>query len=352
MGDTGNALLGRHRHHRRALPPGPHGRGPGGEHLDRERGAAPQLVRVDPPRTDTPSGVGSCRCRASTDSAPSTGCTSATADLAVPGRGRARASQAARGRRSAVPDLATVDEARRRRAARSDVRAASGHRTWCAASRRGRGAGRGRQRELLPRASSTIPRPAGWVWSPRPGPAPSVGSRTRDCSSSFDRTPGVIQRGPCMCGEHTREILLELGYDDAGDRRDGGRAGDARRPGVTEVTRRRSDTRHLRRRRRRRRRASTSSPPTCSCPGGWTRHRRTVMVCVPGGGISRRVLRPVACLPSLGNYSMARHLARQRHSRGDHRPAGVGDSDTPEDPYELTPGCGRLDAALRCRRRS
>ena len=23
---------------------------------------------------------------------------------------------------------------------------------------------------------------------------------------------GVIQRGPCMCGEHTREILLEVGY--------------------------------------------------------------------------------------------------------------------------------------------
>jgi crotonobetainyl-CoA:carnitine CoA-transferase CaiB-like acyl-CoA transferase len=30
-----------------------------------------------------------------------------------------------------------------------------------------------------------------------------------------ERTPGVIQRGPCMCGEHTREILREIGYDDA-----------------------------------------------------------------------------------------------------------------------------------------
>jgi crotonobetainyl-CoA:carnitine CoA-transferase CaiB-like acyl-CoA transferase len=31
----------------------------------------------------------------------------------------------------------------------------------------------------------------------------------------FSETPGVIQRGPCMCGEHTREILEELGYDNA-----------------------------------------------------------------------------------------------------------------------------------------
>jgi crotonobetainyl-CoA:carnitine CoA-transferase CaiB-like acyl-CoA transferase len=27
-------------------------------------------------------------------------------------------------------------------------------------------------------------------------------------------TPGVIGRGPCLCGEHSREILLELGYRD------------------------------------------------------------------------------------------------------------------------------------------
>ena len=29
---------------------------------------------------------------------------------------------------------------------------------------------------------------------------------------NLSATPGVIQRGPCMCGEHTREILIEHGY--------------------------------------------------------------------------------------------------------------------------------------------
>jgi crotonobetainyl-CoA:carnitine CoA-transferase CaiB-like acyl-CoA transferase len=28
-------------------------------------------------------------------------------------------------------------------------------------------------------------------------------------------TPGVVQRGPCMCGEHTRELMLEHGFNDA-----------------------------------------------------------------------------------------------------------------------------------------
>lgn len=31
---------------------------------------------------------------------------------------------------------------------------------------------------------------------------------------TFSATPPVIQRGPCLCGEHTREILAELGFDD------------------------------------------------------------------------------------------------------------------------------------------
>jgi crotonobetainyl-CoA:carnitine CoA-transferase CaiB-like acyl-CoA transferase len=31
----------------------------------------------------------------------------------------------------------------------------------------------------------------------------------------FSATPGLVQRGPCMCGEHTRELLRELGYADA-----------------------------------------------------------------------------------------------------------------------------------------
>jgi len=29
---------------------------------------------------------------------------------------------------------------------------------------------------------------------------------------NLSATPGTIQRGPCLCGEHTREILLEHGY--------------------------------------------------------------------------------------------------------------------------------------------
>jgi crotonobetainyl-CoA:carnitine CoA-transferase CaiB-like acyl-CoA transferase len=31
----------------------------------------------------------------------------------------------------------------------------------------------------------------------------------------FSATPGVVRRGPCLCGQHTREVLRELGYSDA-----------------------------------------------------------------------------------------------------------------------------------------
>ncbi len=31
----------------------------------------------------------------------------------------------------------------------------------------------------------------------------------------FSGTPGVVRRGPCLCGQHTREILREIGYSDA-----------------------------------------------------------------------------------------------------------------------------------------
>ena len=30
----------------------------------------------------------------------------------------------------------------------------------------------------------------------------------------FSATPGVVRRGPCRCGQHTREILRDLGYPD------------------------------------------------------------------------------------------------------------------------------------------
>jgi crotonobetainyl-CoA:carnitine CoA-transferase CaiB-like acyl-CoA transferase len=34
-------------------------------------------------------------------------------------------------------------------------------------------------------------------------------------SIDFSRTPASIVRGPCVTGQHTREILSELGYDEA-----------------------------------------------------------------------------------------------------------------------------------------
>jgi crotonobetainyl-CoA:carnitine CoA-transferase CaiB-like acyl-CoA transferase len=52
----------------------------------------------------------------------------------------------------------------------------------------------------------------GWVATTQ---AEGVG-RFEDCGRlvDFSATPGEIRRGPCLCGEHTREILRELGYDD------------------------------------------------------------------------------------------------------------------------------------------
>jgi crotonobetainyl-CoA:carnitine CoA-transferase CaiB-like acyl-CoA transferase len=56
-------------------------------------------------------------------------------------------------------------------------------------------------------------RQRGWVSSTTAG---GVG-RFEDPGLLVDlsATPGVIRRGPCLCGEHTREILGELGYTDA-----------------------------------------------------------------------------------------------------------------------------------------
>jgi len=38
--------------------------------------------------------------------------------------------------------------------------------------------------------------------------------RFEDCGRlvDFSATPAEIHRGPCLCGEHTREILRELHY--------------------------------------------------------------------------------------------------------------------------------------------
>jgi pimeloyl-ACP methyl ester carboxylesterase len=61
-----------------------------------------------------------------------------------------------------------------------------------------------------------------------------------------------------------------------------------------------------------------------------------VMICVPGGGISRRYY-DLRVPSSLGEYSMARHLARQGTIVVTIDPPGVGDSDVPVDGYALTP---------------
>jgi pimeloyl-ACP methyl ester carboxylesterase len=62
----------------------------------------------------------------------------------------------------------------------------------------------------------------------------------------------------------------------------------------------------------------------------------TVMVCIPGGGISRRYY-DLQVSPELGEYSMARHLARRGVIVVTVDPPGVGESDVPADGYTLTP---------------
>lgn len=61
-----------------------------------------------------------------------------------------------------------------------------------------------------------------------------------------------------------------------------------------------------------------------------------IVVCLPGGGMSRRYF-DLEVPPGSGDYSMARHLARQGLVVVTVDPPGVGESDRPEDGYSLTP---------------
>lgn len=61
----------------------------------------------------------------------------------------------------------------------------------------------------------------------------------------------------------------------------------------------------------------------------------TILVCLPGGGMSRGYF-DVDAPGEHGNYSMARHLAAQGFVVVTIDPPGVGDSDVPDDGYELT----------------
>jgi len=61
----------------------------------------------------------------------------------------------------------------------------------------------------------------------------------------------------------------------------------------------------------------------------------TILVCVPGGGMSRGYF-DVDAPGEHGNYSMARHLVAQGFVVVTIDPPGVGDSDVPDDGYELT----------------
>ena len=62
---------------------------------------------------------------------------------------------------------------------------------------------------------STIPSCGPGVGSRRRPRATSAVSRIPVCSSTSRTHPAWCSRGPCLCGEHTREILRELGYSDA-----------------------------------------------------------------------------------------------------------------------------------------
>lgn len=66
------------------------------------------------------------------------------------------------------------------------------------------------------------------------------------------------------------------------------------------------------------------------------REAPVVMVCVPGGGMSRRYF-DLRVPDELGCYSMARHLAAAGNVVVTIDPPGVGDSDHPIDGYSLTP---------------
>jgi len=61
----------------------------------------------------------------------------------------------------------------------------------------------------------------------------------------------------------------------------------------------------------------------------------TILVCIPGGGMSRGYF-DVEAPGEHGNYSMARHLAALGFVVVTIDPPGVGDSDVPDDGYELT----------------
>src|SRR5438067_1940176 len=63
---------------------------------------------------------------------------------------------------------------------------------------------------------------------------------------------------------------------------------------------------------------------------------RTVLVCFPGGGMSRRYY-DIAAPAKLGNFSMARHLAQQGFVVVTVDHLGVGESSRADDGYALTP---------------